>query len=92
MRLFASALTYVQKHGWPEENKRVRKKLRELWFFPIASVDLIYAIIKTNGDIELDWLWMNITDTLFMLNETEILNDLYELEDSYRKEVLGKEA
>lgn len=85
MRLIERSFRFVNKH--PVKNT-FHEKIRNVWFIPVIIFDLIITIIKTKGIIDDDPVWDSITSAMFMMGETKDLEDLYELADSYRREVL----
>ena len=86
MRLIERSFRFVVKH--PAKNT-FHEKIRSVWFIPVIIFDLIKTIIKERGLIDNDPVWNFITDQMFIQGMTKNLDYLYELGDSYRREVLG---
>jgi hypothetical protein len=88
MRLFERTLRAIRR----DEHAR-NKYHRIFWKYvatPLATIDLGYVLIKTKGNIDEDAFWNNLTDELFTTGHVDVGHKIYELGDSYRREILKK--
>ncbi len=88
MRLFERTLMAMRR------DKRSHNKYHKIFWkcvnTPLVAIDLGYVLIKTKGNIDEDAFWNNLTNELFTTGHADVGHKIYELGDSYRREILKK--